>query len=379
MSQFYNPVRLYFDEDGATRVAEAIRERYAEVRRVLILTRGGEAERSECMLPIMAALASKEVRVIALELANPDISDLLHLHRELFEYDFELVIAVGGGSVLDLAKALTATKGAIWHTEEDVRRTITSEEYRRKMRYTPWIGIPTTSGTGSEVTSWATVWDREKKLKYSISDTMLYAEYAVILPQLTLGIPLRLSVVTALDAMCHAAESYWSVNTNPVTRSYAIQAIERIVGSLPRLREDPSSEKVRRELALASMFAGLAFSNTMTNACHSISYPLTLLYGIEHGIATSITLGGVLKLNQHSILDLDRLLGAFGARKVEDVQRIVFGLYEQYGIATQLRAYGVSMEYVEVLAERAYTKGRMNYNPVALSHMQVQELLTTLL
>ncbi|WP_339318256.1 phosphonoacetaldehyde reductase [Paenibacillus sp. FSL R10-2734] len=379
MSQFHNPVRLYFDKYGAASMADTIRERFASISRVLVLTRGGNVEKSDGLQPLLDTLEGKQVCLKELQLSNPDIKDVLSLTEEVAGFDYELIVAIGGGSVMDMAKTMSALQHLSLKQTEDVRQGITGERYRAQAGFTPWIGIPTTSGTGSEVTSWATVWDKELGLKYSVSDKRLYADCALIMPSLTEQMPLRLSVVTALDAMCHATEAYWSVNTNPITRGYALQAIQRIITYLPSLQEENRSKETRAQLALGSVYAGLAFSNTMTTACHSISYPMTLMFGIEHGIAASFTLGAVFKLNEPAIIEKDRLLEAFGAKNAGDVQQIIFGIYKQYGISNQLRSYGIGELQVNELAKRAFTKGRMNNNPVELSRSQVEELLTSLI
>ncbi|OMF21642.1 hypothetical protein BK133_28010 [Paenibacillus sp. FSL H8-0548] len=379
MSQFYNPVRLYFEANGIAELASRLVRHYGAENRVLVLTRGSEVEKSHVLMPIMKALEGTNVYMKELQLSNPDLTDIIHLTKELKSFDYELVIAIGGGSVMDMAKALIAMKENRLTSEEDLREAITEERYLQQENVIPWIGIPTTSGTGSEVTSWATVWDKEKGVKYSISNPKLYARYALIVPELTQSMPLRLSVITSLDALCHATEAYWSVRTNPITRSYALHAIERIVTYLPLLKEDAHHLECRKQLAMASVYAGLAFSNTMTTACHSISYPLTLIHGIEHGIAASITLGAVFKLNQHNIVEIDSLLKVFGVEAPADVQRKIIEIYEGYQISTQLRDYGVTSKHIEELAERAYTKGRMNNNPVIPSKQQVEALLMALL
>ncbi len=280
---------------------------------------------------------------------------------------------------MDMAKALAALGSMFMETVADVRAAIMEADYRRERQITPWIGIPTTSGTGSEVTCWATVWDQEKGEKYSLSDPRLYADAAVILPELTYTMPTRLSVSTALDALCHATEAYWSVKTNPLTRMYALQAIRFICTVLPRLKEEPSNREFRRQLSLASLYAGLAFSNTETTACHAISYPLTLGHGITHGIAASFTLSSVLKINQRSLLDSEQLFAAFGVECAEEVAQVMKRIYQDYGIPDRLQAFGITPSHIQEIAYQASTHGRMDNNPVKLSPSQIENMLRALL
>ena len=125
----------------------------------------------------------------------------------------------------------------------------------------------------------------------------------ILLLQLTL--PNRLTASTALDALCHATEAYWSKNSNEISRVYSLEAIKRIVNNLEKVLNHPNEIALRNEIALGSLYAGLAFSNTRTTACHSISYPLTLELGIVHGIAASLTLAKVMEFNFESIIEKD--------------------------------------------------------------------------
>lgn len=379
MSQFYNPVAVSFGAEAVADFTNMLRERYADVERVLLLTRGGGVEKSDCLQPVISLLEEKQCLLKEITLSNPNLSDIMNLKLELAAYDYELIIAIGGGSVMDIAKTLSALQQLKIGTAGEVRDAITSERYRGQSSFTPWIGIPTTSGTGSEVTSWATVWDEELGCKYSVSDKRLYSIAALILPELTVTMPLRLSITTALDALCHATEAYWSVHTNEITRVYSIQAIERIRNTLLLLKEQPDNVALRAQLSLASVLAGLAFSNTKTTACHSISYPLTLIHGIDHGIAASLTLGAVLRHNFDVLIESDQLLKAFGAANVNEVEKFIQTVYETYGLSGQLNHYGVTEDDIPEVVSQAYTKGRMDNNPVELTEQVLERMLISLL
>ncbi|MGO4495110.1 phosphonoacetaldehyde reductase [Paenibacillus sp. 2RAB27] len=379
MNQFYNPVAVSLGTEAAEAFAESFNKRYADVKRVLLLTRGGGVEKSDCLQPFLNALSKKETLLIEVTLNNPNVADILNLKQEIEPFQYDLIVAIGGGSVMDAAKVMSALQHKTFHTIAEVREAITSEAYRSEPYFTPWIGIPTTSGTGSEVTCWATVWDEECGSKYSVSDERLYARSAIILPELTVTMPLRLSVSTALDALCHATEAYWSVHTNAVTRVYALQAIERVRQTLPLLIEQPDNLVWREQLSLASLMAGLAFSNTRTTACHSISYPLTMIFGIDHGIAASITLSTVLKHNFDALIEPDKLLRAFGAANVEEVDSLIRSMYTIYGLSSNLSPYGVTVEGIREVVSHSYTKGRMDNNPVEISPEELERMLVSLL
>ncbi|UKS26916.1 phosphonoacetaldehyde reductase [Paenibacillus sp. HWE-109] len=379
MNQYYNPVAVFLGTESAEAFAELFNKRYADVKRVLLLAREAGVEQSDCLQPVLNALSKKETLFIEVTLNNPNVADILKLKQETEPFQYELIVAIGGGSVMDAAKVLSALQPKKLSTVAEVREAITHEGYRSEPYFTPWVGIPTTSGTGSEVTCWATVWDEECGSKYSVSDERLYASAALILPELTVTMPLRLSVATALDALCHATESYWSVHTNTVTRVYALQAIERIRRTLPLLIEQPSNLVWREQLSVASLMAGLAFSNTRTTACHSISYPLTMLYGIDHGVAASITLTTILRHNQDSLIEPDQLFSAFGAADVDGVDDLIRSIYTLYGLSSSLSSYGVTVEGIREVVSHSYTKGRMDNNPAHISPEELERMLVSLL
>lgn len=203
----------------------------------------------------------------------------------------DVIVALGGGSVIDSAKVFAAAEGDFSKVLQFLQ-TKTGEE---SLSSVPLIAVPTTAGTGSEVTCWATVWDEENSRKFSLAQEALYPEVALVDPALMLGKPYGLTLATALDALSHSIESIWNVNANPVSARHAVAAARAILSDLPKLLIDLGNLELRSSVAEASLNAGLAFSNTKTAIAHNISYPITLGWGVQHGIACSFTLPTVLQ------------------------------------------------------------------------------------
>jgi alcohol dehydrogenase len=203
----------------------------------------------------------------------------------------EVIIALGGGSVIDSAKVFAAAGGDFAR----VRTYLETQKGADQLSATPIIAVPTTAGTGSEVTCWGTVWDEVNGKKYSLARPNLYPSHAVIDPRLMLGKPRLLTISTGLDALSHALESLWNVNNNPVSANHAVMAARNVLDVLPKLARDLGNLELRSQMAMAAMFAGLAFSNTKTAVSHSLSYPITLKHGVQHGIACSFSLPMVLR------------------------------------------------------------------------------------
>jgi phosphonate metabolism-associated iron-containing alcohol dehydrogenase len=202
-----------------------------------------------------------------------------------------VIIALGGGSVIDSAKVFAAAGGDFGN----VKTFLESQKGAEHLSAIPIIAVPTTAGTGSEVTCWGTVWDEANGKKYSLARPNLYPTHAVVDPRLMLGKPLLLTISTGLDALSHALESLWNVNNNPVSANHAVVAARSALDVLPRLVKDLGNIELRERMAMAALFAGLAFSNTKTAIAHSLSYPITLRHGVQHGIACSFSLPMVLR------------------------------------------------------------------------------------
>ena len=289
----------------------------------------------------------------------------------------ELIIAIGGGTTIDFAKVISALysfseDGVI--SVEEVVDLITSKKYLENTEYIPIIASSTTAGTGSDCTKWATVWDFDNTKKYSVDADYLYPTESWLIPELTLTLPKKLTLSTALDALSHACEAYWAVSTNSIVQVLSTDAISLIVKYLPLVLDDLNNIEYRKKVYMGAFFAGLAFSNTRTTACHSISYPLTLLYGIPHGLAVSLTLSEVLNQNRDYIDNLDFFLDAWGVDSVDEIGVWIENVSNDIQVL-KLSEFGVKVEDIDDIIKLTFTGGRMDNNPVVFSQEQVKEIL----
>jgi alcohol dehydrogenase len=332
---YRNPVDVRFGRGGFARLAEAIGGRsYA------LVTYPDAYFRS--LSAALEAEAGKPVLTIDDIAPNPDIA-LLEAQTARFvglPRQPEVIVALGGGSVIDSAKVFAAAPGDFAATDAYLKKRAGAET----LTPLPLIAVPTTAGTGSEVTCWGTVWDNAGGVKFSLAHPGLYPQVSIVDPDLMVGKPRELTIQTGLDALSHSLESLWNRSANPVSMAHAVTAARGVMASLPLLAEDLRNAELRESMARAATLAGFAFSNTKTAIAHSLSYPITLRYGVPHGIACSFSLpmiirsvaqaGGICAEGLGAIFDADADAAA------ERMSAFLAGL----GVATDFRSYGIGDE-----------------------------------
>lgn len=325
---------------------------------------------------------SKNIVWISSFSANPTQKDIQSSLIQIGDFHFQQILAIGGGSAIDLSKGILALypenllSTMQVPTIEEITKTITEKSYLSKRTSLSLIAIPTTAGTGSEVTSWATIWDVNASAKYSINAPWLTPKTVFLIPELTYTLSPKLTLSTGLDALAHAMEAYWAKATNPTVKNLALDAVQAIVKYLPITVADPANQEAREQLLLASCTSGLAFSQTRTTACHSISYPLTYLYHVEHGFAVAMTLAEVAEINKRIVPDMERLLDCFSAYDGIDawINTVCNGI-----VTLRLSQWGISEADIPTIVEHSFTKGRMDNNPVTLTPEEITCMLKQVL
>lgn len=284
---------------------------------------------------------------------------------------FDLVLAVGGGSVLDVAKLMAAV---IPQKNQSLSDYINQSATFRDPSV-PLIAVPTTAGTGSEVTPFASLETHEKK-KISISDTALFPSVAVVDPLLTYSMPGYLTASSGFDAIAQAIESFWSVHATPSSRPHALKSLGSSIENLPRVMEEPHSSSGRSAMALASSEAGLAIAQTKTTAVHSVSYPMTAHFRIAHGHACALTLSSFIRFNAPVLKEEGRpLLNAFKASSYEDMADQVDRLMERVGLQRKLSSLGIQREGLELIIRDGFRPDRIKNNPREVTQEAVRDIL----
>lgn len=369
-NHYYNPVQTIEKAGAFLQLPQVVMSMDLKKKRMLVIAWSQEVFEHK----VFQELQDLSVKKMVFKESNPTVEQLFRVYLETKTFSPDVVVAVGGGSIMDVGKSLCCMYGKEIQDEEALRTLI--QEKRLGAPKARWIGVPTTSGTGSEVTCWATIWDPTRDAKRSVEDHENYAYAALVDPELTKEMPLKLAVSSALDAAAHAIESYWANGTNLVSRAMALQAVHLIMGHMDDLLLGKT--EAHEAMAQGSMLAGMAFSNTKTTACHSISYPLTMHYGIPHGVAVSMLLAPVLKMNEPAVQGMSELVEALHVKDAEMLQKYVIHCLEQSGQPSSLKEWGVRYEEIPHLAELGMTKGRADNNPVELTKEKVKRILESI-
>jgi phosphonate metabolism-associated iron-containing alcohol dehydrogenase len=340
---YHNPVAITFGAGALSTLPALV------AGRKTVLVTFPEAEELGLIRRVRSLLATELVGVETGTVPNPDVVNLTALYERFWKEHAkaELIVGIGGGSVLDTAKVLMV--GTQNGKFAELLELLATGKPFKPARVKLLIAVPTTAGTGSEVTPWATVWDRtpgaEKKYSLHLKET--WPEAALVDPELTVSLPAGPTLAAGLDALSHSLESIWNVNSNPISDTLAVSAAREVISALPQLMQNPGSLALRRRMALAALKAGLAFSNTKTALAHSISYDMTLHHGLPHGIACSFTLPMVLGRALGADPIRDAVLGQVFDCPLRDAQKFLQGFFERLEVSTDFASYGVDEETAE--------------------------------
>lgn len=352
MWNYHNPVHIAAGDSSLNQLPVLLAGRHC------LLVTFPEAESLGLVQRVRLLIGEQLRGVIDTIEPNPDVKWLAPLYAQVQrDYaDVPVIVALGGGSAIDAAKALLcATSSGTFDEllavlEQGGQLPATSDAAAHKAL----IAIPTTAGTGSEVTPWATIWDKANGRKHSLHQACTWPQAAIIDPRLMVSLPAGATLASGLDALSHALESIWNINRNPVSMSLAVQAARRVLTTLPALMNDLSNLSLRSDMAEAALLAGLAFSNTKTALAHSLSYDITLQHGVPHGIACSFSLPLVLEmaLGADAVADA-ALLSIFDASTPAIASTRLHKFLEQLGVATDPAQYGVTPAAWQAMVHKA--------------------------
>ena len=312
---------------------------------------------------LKADLDAKGIKYVVYDKTVPNptinnIEDALALYKE---NNCQGLIAFGGGSPMDCAKGVAARIARPNKTIPQMKGTF------KIMKKTPVIfAVPTTSGTGSEATVTAVVSNPDTHEKYPINDPVLIPKYAVLDPTLTVGLPKHITSTTGMDALTHAVEAYIGKSTFAQTRAWSIKATKLIFENLKDVYDDGADLKKRKNMQLASFFAGEAFTRSYVGYVHAMAHTLGGFYGVPHGLANAVILPYILDFFGESaykpLAELANAVGIKGATdevKAKEFIKQVKEMNEYMQIPTQIK--GIKDEDIPTMVDRAYSEAHPDY------------------
>lgn len=323
------------------------------------------------------------VRIFENKAGEPDYDYLDDCMAELAGAEFESLIAVGGGSTIDLTKGIAILK-------KNPGKAINYRGFDLvKNPALPVIALPTTAGTGSEVTPNAVFIDTKQKRKLGINTEYVRPMLAILDPLLTLSCPRAVTVSAGMDALTHALESFIAKKATPISRMFSKEAFSLVFNSLPKIADDMSNVELRAKLLLGSYYAGIALMNSGAGPAGALSYVLGTRYNVPHGLAGAVFLAPVVNLNiRMGCLAYTHLYdltdGAYRnldeARKNKEFSEALQRLCDKLSVPKSVKDFGVLPQDLRFLVEESFwLKAAIEQNPIAFTEREVQMVWESLL
>lgn len=279
----------------------------------------------------------------------------------------DLIIAVGGGSVMDIAK-LASVLATDAYTVRDLLDNPGLAE-----KCVPTLMIPTTAGTGSEATPNSIVAVPEKELKVGIVNDAMIADYVILDGEMIKNLPGKIAAATGVDALAHAIECFTSNKANPFSDTFALEALDLIVSNIERACEDSDALDAKNAMLIAAFYAGVAITASGTTAVHALSYPLGGKYHIPHGVSNAMLLVPVMKFNEPACREkfaaaYDRIAGCKEAVEITPEEKSAWMIHRldeivtRLGIPGSLKEYGIGSQDLEALVEAGMDVKRLLVN-----------------
>lgn len=373
----YLPQRVLFGPGSTYRLGEEAR-RFGE--KVLMVSGRRSLKDTGNFERVTAPLTIAKIEIAFFDRVEPEPTlDSVSAIRDFArEERCSVIMAVGGGSVLDAAKAAAG----LFYEEGSVKDYFYGREITRKKL--PWIAVPTTAGTGSEATANAVLLDPEERRKQSLRHPFWLPDVAVVDPILTMSMPKNLTAWSGLDALTHAIEAFTSRFENPLSQAVSMKALQLIVQNIHTAYSVSRNRDARERMMQGSFLAGVAIQNAGVGAVHALAHTIGARYNKPHGLVCGVLLPHVMEFNLPLVEEKYGALcvasgvapagtetGAAAARFVQYVTRLV----EKLGLPSRIRELGVEEEDIGGLVEATLPAGSLKSNPRRITHKELEELL----
>lgn len=387
ISTYLWPGQIMFGRGASSKVGESLLS--LKANNVFVITDSG-VHKAGIVDPITASIKGMGLpfEIYDQVISNPDVESVDNAHAKFRESEADVIVGIGGGSVLDTAKSVRLMAGS--------SRDLSIRDYGLILgdkahpvptvkEMPPIIAIPTTAGTGSEVTPWAVITNSEQKTKFGVGGAFLIPDIGLLDPELTTSLSPSLTAATGMDALSHCIEAYVSINLNPILDPIILDGIMRIGRSLRNAVLNGSDLTAREDMLLASLIGGIAISSKWLGACHSLAHSLSSIGNLHHGTAIALmlpyqmnySLQGALKKYAQigDVLDSSNSLHGTIHEQAAWAVEAVRSLIADIGMPTRLRDVGVTETAIPKLAMNAYNEdSNWKTNPRALDVLVMENL-----
>ncbi len=370
---WFHPTKLFFGKSILNNIDKIIKSNFSNIDKILIVTGKSHLKTNNYFKNSIKNLDEYDTQYFSDIDPYPSPDTVEIVSNVMKENKISLVIAAGGGSVMDASKAasLLSQNDGNWIDFSKGVKTIENKGI-------PLIAIPTTSGSSSEVTKFTTIWDWNKSTSSGMNRPLLFPDIAIIDPELTMSMPKNLAATSGWDALTSSFESFWSNDSNDITDLYALKSISIFFENLENSVNKNIFES-RENCALGATISGIGYSNSRPNLCHAIGTPLTLNWKITHGQAVCISLPfflpyvfDKLSTNKQKIL--------IETCKVNNIDSLVVKLKEMInncGLETYINNIGINKSEIDLIVDQT-PKERLLPLPINLSNTMLKKIISSM-
>jgi alcohol dehydrogenase class IV len=376
--EFTAPTRVVFGSGILSKVPQLIG---GKGKRILLVS-GKNIDRSKSLADALISESCDAFRYIVE--GEPTVEAVEKGIEAARREDCGLIVGFGGGSVIDCAKAIAAlvpNKGKLFDYLE-----VIGAGKELEADPLPFIAIPTTAGTGAEVTKNAVIHSPKHQVKVSLRSPLMFPDVAVVDPELTISMPPDITATTGMDALSHLLETFVCNQPNPLTDAWCREGLRRISASLRKVFDNGNDIQARTDMALASMLGGMALANVKLGAVHGFAGPMGGMFPVPHGAACAALLPAVMEIN---IREVNRQNQSVSMARYDELGQILTGKADataedgitwikevvKYLKIPTLATYGLTSSAYTTLTEKAKNASSMKGNPVLLSDDELREIL----
>ncbi|GFP77579.1 iron-containing alcohol dehydrogenase [Clostridium fungisolvens] len=376
MSRFTLPRDIYYGKGTMEQLKEL------EGKRAVIVTGGGSMRKFGFLDKAISYLKDANFEVNLIEGVEPDpsVETVIDGSKKMLEYRPDWIVAIGGGSAIDAAKAMWVFYEYPDENFENIKKPFSIPKLRNKAKF---VAIPSTSGTATEVTAFTVITDYKTKIKYPLADYDITPDIAIVDSELAETMPAKLTAHTGMDALTHGIEAYVASQHTCFTDPLALQSIEMVRDNL--LNSYQGDKEARERMHYAQCLAGMAFSNALLGITHSMAHKTGAIFNIPHGCANAIYLPYVIDYNKKTCskryADISRRLqlqGETDDELVESLRQLIRLFNEKLGIPNSLKEYGVKEDVfnsnLQLIAENAVEDACTGSNPRKITKVEMEKL-----